>query len=428
MLAGDWDNPGSMTNVDVVRERIVSSVEPLPIVEVELVNARGFVLSDDIVAPADVPPFRNSAMDGYAIRAGETLGADRSSFQIVTTIPAGAAATPKLQPGQSVRIMTGAPMPDGADAVVRFEEVEIEGDRVNICREIEAGENVRLAGEDIRAGERVLRQGDQIGPIEIGLLAALNFGSVPVHRRPTVGILSTGDEVVDVGSDLGPGQIRDSNAYALAARVEELGGTALRLGIAADSAESIRNGIDAARECDLIITSGGVSVGDFDLVKEVLQSEGEIEVLMVRMKPGKPLAFGIVGGTPLIGLPGNPAAAVVSFDQFVRPAILKMLGNHHLDLPIVRARLLVDVVNRGRRRHYERGILSTIDGAWVAKPTGIHGSAMLSGLLAANCYIVIPEDQSFVKAGTDVEIQVLDRAAVAVRASGVAGERMGLER
>ena len=408
MPAGDWDNPASMTSVDVVRDRIVSSVSPLPSVDLGLLEARGLVLSDDIIAQSDVPPFRNSAMDGYAIRSVETDGDAPSQFRVVETIPAGAAATPNIGPGQTARIMTGAPLPDGSDAVIRFEEAVVEGDFIRMCRMVRAGENVRLAGEDISSGQRVLRRGSQIGPIEIGLLAALNLGSVSVHRRPRVGILSTGDEVVDIGPDLGPGQIRDANAYALAARVEVLGGEAIRLGIAADSATAIRRGIETAHDCDLILTSGGVSVGDFDLVKEVLQQEGEIAILTVRMKPGKPLAFGHVGTLPLVGLPGNPAAAIVSFDQFVRPAILKMLGHEQLDLPTVQARLLVDVVNRGRRRHFERGVLAVDEEGWAVEPTGIHGSAMLSGLLAANCYIVIPEDVSYERAGAMVETQVLD--------------------
>ena len=409
MAHRDWDDPETMIGVDEVLNRVLDSVRPLQPTQVAILDAQGMVLADDIHASSDVPPFRNSAMDGFALRSSETKSGQPASFKLVGTIPAGANSDIQVGPGEAVRIMTGAPAPEGADAVVRFEQVdEREPGVITVRREISSGENVREAGEDVRAGSTVLRRGRVIRAPEIGLLAALNVKSVPVHRRPRVGILSTGDEVIDIGPELKRGQIRDANAYMLAAMVGELGATPVRLGIAADTRADLQERFSAAADCDLIVTTGGVSHGDFDLVKDVLRQEGRIDVWTVRIKPGKPLAFGMLGGVPLLGLPGNPAAATVSFDQFGRPAILKMLGHRKHRLPTVRARLMESVENRGRRRHFERAVLWLAGSEWQVKTTGIHGSAMLSSLTAANCYIVIPEDLSEAPAGTIVEVQVLD--------------------
>lgn len=405
-----WDDPSQMASVDSVKRRIVASVLPLPPVDLPLLESRGLVLAEDVIAEGDVPPFRNSAMDGYAVRSSD-IGPS-TTLRLAGTIAAGEEISDVLEPGTAMRIMTGAMVPDGADSVVRFEEVSQEAGVVQIRRPIGAGENVRLAGEDVKAGTVVLSRGTVLDAPEIGILAALNRASVSVHRRPRIGILSTGDEVVDVGPKLDPGQIRDANAYAMSARVEALGGVAVPLGIARDSAEDIRERIDRAQDCDLILTSGGVSVGDFDLVKEVLRSEGQIEIMTVRMKPGKPLAFGHIGDQPLVGLPGNPVAALVSFDQFVHPAIRKMLGHTALEFPVVRARLASSIDNRGRRRHFERGVVSHSEGQWSVQPSEIHGSAMLSSLVAANCYIVVPEDIDRVGAGSIVDVQVLDPNAL----------------
>lgn len=409
MAHRDWDDPETMIGVDEVLGRVLDSVRPLPPTHVAILDALGMVLAEDIQASSDVPPFRNSAMDGFALRSSETQTERPASFKIVGTIPAGANSDIQVGRGEAARIMTGAPAPEGADAVVRFEEVdEREVGVITVRRQVHSGENLREAGEDVRAGSIVIRRGRVLRAPEIGLLAALNVDSIFVHRRPRVGILSTGDEVVDVGPELKPGQIRDANAYMLSAMVSELGATPVRLGIAADTRSDLQERFSAAADCDLIVTTGGVSHGDFDLVKDVLRQEGRIDVWTVRIKPGKPLAFGMLGGVPLLGLPGNPAAAAVSLDQFGRPAILKMLGHNEQRLPTVRARLMESVQNRGRRRHFERGVLWLADGEWQVKTTGIHGSAMLSSLTAANCYIVIPEDWPEAPAGTTVEVQVLE--------------------
>jgi molybdopterin molybdotransferase len=406
-----WDDPSTMVSVEAVFERVTSSVAPLTAIEVRLLEARDLFLADDVVAGTDVPPFPNSAMDGYAICAADTHGIGPVEFDLVATIAAGAASTSIVRSGEAARIMTGAPIPAGADAVIRFEEVIVRaGQTVVVARAVEVGENIRLAGEDVRSGQIVLTRGRKLGSSEIGMLAALNVERVGVHRRPRIGILSTGDEVVDLGETLEPGQIRDANGYALAARVAELGGVPVRLGIAADTKRDLSERLRAASGCDLILTSGGVSVGDFDLVKDVLREEGRIDILTVRMKPGKPLAIGEVGGMPFVGLPGNPVAALVSFDQFVRPVILKMLGSRDLILPTIRAELQTTIDNRGHRRHFERGNLSNADGRWIVEPSGIHGSAMLSSLVASNCYIVVDENCSVAEAGSEVEVQVIDAA------------------
>lgn len=408
----DWENPEAMMGVDEVLERVLAAVEPMPATRSGLLETRGLVLAEDIVAPTDVPPFRNSAMDGFAVHSSDSALDQITDFHLIGTIAAGSDPDFSLEPGEAARIMTGAPVPEGADAVIRFEEVEERsGGTIRISRLIQPGENIREAGEDIRAGAKVLSSGAMLGAPEIGALAALNFESVLVHRRPKVGILSTGDEVQDIGPVLRPGQIRDANSYILTAMVDQLGALPIRLGIAADTRSDLQERISAAGDCDMIVTSGGVSHGDFDLVKDVLRQEGQIDVWTVRIKPGKPLAFGTIGGVPLLGLPGNPAAAAVSFDQFGRPAILKMLGFREYRFPSVRARLTEGVENRGQRRHFERGVLWNADGEWRVRTVGIHGSAMISSLTAANCYIVIPEDWPEAPAGTIVEVQVLDNPA-----------------
>jgi molybdopterin molybdotransferase len=421
MSRRDWDDPERMLSVDDAFERIVGSFRALESTILPILDALGLVLSEDVVAGVNVPPFRNSAMDGYALRARDTAGASYASptfLDVIETVAAGAAPRQMIAEAQAARIMTGAPLPEGADAVVRFEETD-EAEhtvssssihRVAVRRAMAANENVRAAGEDLPAGECALRAGTILGPVEIGVLAALNIGAVAVHRRPRVAILSTGDELRDIGAPLAHGQIHDSNSYALYAMVKRLGGEPVRLGVARDSTTDLAQSLRSIRDIDLLVTSGGVSHGDYDVVKDVLRAEGEIELWEVRMKPGKPLAFGRIGGIPLLGLPGNPAAAFVSFMQFGRPAILKMLGHTRIGLPEVDAKLAERIRNRGGRRHFQRGIISSGTGGFEVRTTGIHGSAMLSALVSANCLIVVPEDRTTVEAGEVVRVQLLDDA------------------
>lgn len=415
MQQRDWEHPEQMLSVDDAFNRIVDAVEPLPAVDQPLLDCLGMVLAEDVVATEDIPPFQNSAMDGYAVRSIDTQAAsatDPAVLNVVETVAAGSVGRTVIGEGQATRIMTGAPLPTGADTVVRFEETD-ERDRdhvhqIGIRRAARPHENVRDAGEDVSCGSVVLPKGRRLRPVDIGLLAALNRSSVAVHRRPRVGILATGDEVVDLGPALGPGQIRNSNSYTIAAATERAGGVPILLGIARDHIDELHDRLASAAELDLLVTSGGVSLGDYDVVKDVLASDGEIDLWQVRMKPGKPLAFGHIGSTPLLGLPGNPAAALVSFEQFGRAAVLKMLGQSDLHLNSTKATLTERIENRGGRRHFVRGILTIEDGQPTVRSTGIHGAAMLSALVQSNCFLIIPENVSVAEPGMTVTVQLFD--------------------
>ena len=410
-----WDDPEALLDVDDARDRVLSTVQPLAPVSVVLLDAIGLVLAETIVADVDVPPFRNSAMDGYALLSGDTLTASASrgvELRLVGQQPAGCAQDLEVGPGECVRIMTGAPLPRGADAVVRFEEVR-RNDRpgtapgVLIHRPVATGANVRNAGEDIRRGDTVVAAGTVLRSAEIGLLASLNREIVSAYRRPRIGILSTGDEVIDLGPPLRAGQVRNSNGYMLAGLVRECGGEPVLLGVTRDSAADLAEALTSAVDLDLIVTSGGVSVGDFDVVKDVLRSVGRIALWQVRMRPGKPVAFGHVSSTPLVGLPGNPTAAAITFLQFVWPAMMKMLGRLDWSLPTARARLLVAQENPGDRRHFVRGFVEWRGPDLVVRPATRQGSAMLTSLAQANCLIVLPETCHHVVAGSVVDVQLL---------------------
>ncbi len=419
--ARPWDNPVSMIGVDDARERILTAFAPLEPVELPLSDALAFVLAQDVRADTNIPPFPNAAMDGFAVRVADTVAAREDQpvrLRVIGEVAAGYLPSRQVVPGTAVRIMTGAPVPVGADAVVRFEETDEaiaglalnpDGERsVGITRAAKPRENIRPAGEDVHAGETVLRQGTRLRPAEIGLLAALGRTRVRVHRRPRVAILATGDEVVDPGGELGPGQIRNSNSATVAAMVCRHGGEPILLGVARDTPAALRTKLAKARDADLLITTGGVSVGDYDCVKDVLCREGAIELWQVRIKPGKPLAFGWVGGVPVLGLPGNPVAAAVAFEQFGRPAIRKMLGQRDLAIPTICARLLDRVENRGGRRHFVRVHVETTAAGYVARLAGAQGAGILTSLVAANGLLVVPEDISVAQPGVSLPVQMLD--------------------
>jgi molybdopterin molybdotransferase len=408
-----------MIDVDDARARILAAFAPLPKVRVRLTDALGSVLAVDVIAGESVPAFPNAAMDGFAIRAAETFGASPERpvrLRVIAEAAAGHESGVVVTPGTAVRIMTGAPVPAGADAVVRFEETEEgtsgcqcgPGDTVAIYKAPQLGGNIRPIGEDVSAGETVLTAGTRVRPAEIGLLAALNHPQAIVHRRPRVGVLATGDEIVDAGEPLGPGQIRNSNAPMLSALVTRCGGEAVPLGTARDSEDDLRGCLAQADGLDLLLTMGGVSVGDYDLVKQVLQSEGRIDLWEVSIKPGKPLAFGCLGRTPVLGLPGNPVAAAVAFEQFARPAIRKMIGDRCLEIPTVQVRLSGRVENRGGRRHYVRVAVEASPQGYIARVAGGQGSGVLSTLAKANGLLVIPEDLSAAEDGAMLPAQMLD--------------------
>ena len=403
-------------SVDQALEHILNAIRPLPSEVIPITEGLERVLAEDVVSTLDVPPFVNSAMDGYAVRAADVAGASRSapvSLPVMGEVPAGCAPGQALQPGTALRIMTGAPLPTGADAVVPFEQTDQGRQQVAIFKPVSAGDHVRLAGEDIRCGQRVLEAGHVLRPADIGVLAAIGRPMVSVVRRPRVAILATGDELVDVSERVGPGQIRNSNEYTSIALVKRYGGVPVPLGIARDNAESLtlklRQGLE--QQVDLFLTSAGVSVGDFDLVKLVLADEGEMRFWQVAIKPGKPLAFGTIQGVPLLGLPGNPVSAMVAFEVFARPAILKLGGHTNLRKPSVIAVLDEDVHNSGRRHFMRARVRREADGYHVTtRGSGVQvqGSGILSSLVWANGLLVVPEQVTFLPAGSPAEVWMLD--------------------
>ncbi len=398
-----------LLSVEQALEIVLGCVRPLSPEKVPILVALGRVLAEDVYAETDIPPLANSAMDGYALRADDTAGASAASparLRVIADLPAGYTSDHQVIPGTAIRIMTGAPIPPGADTVVPFEETSVEGEWVTISGPYAAGRNVRLAGEDVRRGELILGKGAELRPQEVGMLAALGRSQVACVRRPRVGILATGDEVVEVDAPLAPGKIRNANSYSNAAQVLKYGGEPVVLGIARDSLSEITGRLRAglAQGIDLLLTSGGISVGDFDVVKKVLAAEGEISFWQVRMRPGKPLAFGQIGGVPLLGLPGNPVSAMVSFELFARPAILKMLGIADLSQPTLRATMLEDVRGKPGFRYYLRVALEMREGSYYARLTGEQGSGILLSMVRAQGLAIIPEDKGSLRAGESVQV------------------------
>lgn len=408
--------PVQQISVDEALRRILDRIQPVGSETVILTEALDRVLAKDITSQDDIPPFANSAMDGYAVRAADIATATQDApvmLRVTGEVAAGGVPTATVHAGTAMRIMTGAPVPPGADAVVPFEDTDQGRQSVRIFRSVRAGDHVRLAGEDIRRGQVVLSAHHVLRPADIGVLASLGYPEVPVFRRPRVAVLATGDELVAVGEPLAPGKIRNSNEYTSIALVQRYGGLPLPLGIARDTPESltakVREGI--ARGADLFLTSAGVSVGDFDMVKNVLAAEGEMVFWQVAIKPGKPLAFGHVQGVPLLGLPGNPAAAAVAFEVFARPAILKLAGHLNWQKPAVTACLDENVHNSGRRHYMRARVRCEADGYHVTtRGSGVQvqGSGILSSLVWANGLVVVPEEVTFLPAGSPVEVWMLD--------------------
>jgi len=417
----------SMISVEEALERILSHFERLPPEETPLLDALGQVLAEDVASPIDIPPFDNTAMDGYAVRAADTAGASDASparLRVIGELAAGYLFDGEVTPGTAVRIMTGAPLPRGADAIVPFEETDEPAthrygafakstDEVGALKEARPGANIRRAAEDVRRGAAVLSQGAVLGAAQIGVLASLGMATVRVYRRPVVAVLSTGDELLELGQPHEPGKIYDSNAYSVAAMVLEAGGVPRRLGIAADTVEALTAKLRQGLDADMLITSAGVSRGDYDVVKDVLAKEGEIDFWTVRMRPGKPLAFGAFPGSggrrvPHIGLPGNPVSSMVTFELFGRAAIYKMLGRRDWERPRVRAIAEQRIDNHDGRRVYARAILSQRDGRYYVSLTGPQGSGILTSMALANALAVCPEDVAAIEPGEEVECLVLN--------------------
>ncbi len=396
-------------SVEEARERILGYVSPLESERVPILQALGRILAEDVVSEMDIPPLPNSAMDGYAVRFADLESqptGEPPRLRIVGEVPAGRVRREPLGQGEAVRIMTGAPIPPGADTVIRFEDAAVEGEWLLVKRRISQGRDVRAAGEDVRAGQRVLARGTLLRPQEIGMLAALGRAEAAVVRRPKVAVLSTGDEVAPLGAALKPGQIRDSNSYSLAAAVLEAGGLPHVLEVAPDEESALVARLRQALglPADLILTSGGVSAGDFDLTKQVLAAQGRLDFWWVNMRPGRPMAFGLLGGVPLLALPGNPVSAMIAFLLFGRPAIRKMLGYSTWELPTLNARLREAISRKDGRRHYLRVRLRSTEEGWEASLTGDQGSGILSSMVQADGLAIIPEDCDHLAAGSSVSV------------------------
>ncbi len=381
----------------------VTSVTPPELVPVA--HALGRVLADDLQAPFDVPPADNSAVDGYAVASGDVPAAGSATLDVIADLPAGSVFDGVVKPGQAVRIMTGAPMPAGADTVVPQELAERVGDAIKIPT-IAKGANVRLAGEDVRAGAVVVPSGSVLRPQELGLIASLGFPQVLVRQRVRVAILSTGDEVAEPGEPRKPGQIYDSNRFSLRGLVEETGGVAADFGIVPDIREELKARLlEAARAAEIVLTSGGVSVGIYDLVKDVLGEIGGIDFWQVAMQPGRPLAVGRIGGSLFFGLPGNPVASMLTFSLFVRPALWKLAGRREI-FPVQFTAVAAEPMRKkAGRREFKRGILTLGPRGWEVRTSGPQGSGILTSMVAANCLVILEEPRGDVKPGETVLVE-----------------------
>ncbi len=414
-----------LRSVEEARDEILRYFQPGPAERVPLLQALGRVTAAPIAADISVPPFANSAMDGYAVLGADVQSATPDApvtLRIVAEVPAGGMTDLPVTPGTAIRIMTGAPMPPQADTVVPFEETD-EGQAdalhaaglVRIFKRVPTGASVRAAGEDVQAGAVVVPTGTLVRAAEIGVLATVGAAQVAVYRRPKVAILATGDELVDVGERPGPGQIRNANGYSNAAQVLAAGGEPLQLPIARDTERELMTRLDEGLQwgAELFLTSGGVSVGDYDVVKKVLMQRGQMEFWRVKMKPGKPVAFGVIDGVPLLGLPGNPVSAMVGFELFGRPALLKMQGRTGWSRPTLEATFTGTLSDRADRRQYVRVRVQQRDGIWLAHLTGEQGSGVLTSMMYADGLMIVPEGMTLVEPGTRLPVMMLNWPEVA---------------
>lgn len=401
-----------MLTYDEALTLILDKVQPLTPVQTALPETLGRVLAEDVVSAINLPSFTNSAMDGYAVRASEVQEATPErpmTLPISGEVAAGATDLSRLAPGTALRIMTGAPLPEGADAVVPIEDTESHDENVSINLAVAAGSFVREAGEDVRAGDTVIGMDTLLRPAEIGMAAALGRTSLTTYPRPRVAILSTGDELVEPGLALKPGQIYNSNAFALAAQVTEAGGTLVRQIHSGDSPEALRQALDLCRgSADIILSSGGVSVGAYDFVKDVLGERGTVDFWRVAIRPGKPLVFGECEGALFFGLPGNPVSSLVTFELFVRPALRRMRGLGEVLRPSVQARLTADAGHEPGRRSFQRAFLTREGDAFFVHSVGGQGSHQMRSLVQANALLVLPEHVSHVASGEFVTVLPLD--------------------
>jgi len=411
-------------SVETALDKILSNIQPLGEEDRPLLESLGQVLAEDVYADINVPPRDNSGFDGFAVRSSDIKGAGINNprvLRVIDMVVAGDVPHKTVESGAAVRIMTGAPIPEGADCVVGFENTD-ESERalsaggmpleIGIKAEILSGDNIRKTGESIKKGSLVLAKGTILRPSEIGVLASMGRASIKVIRRPVIAILATGDELTNLGEPLVDGKIYNSNTYSVAAQVVREGGIPRILGIALDNEASVVEKINQALDADMLVTIGGVSMGDYDVVKNVLSRQGEMMFWKVRTKPGKPLAFGTIrrigSDLPHLGLAGNAVSSMVNFELFVRPAILKMMGKIHLAKPSVEAIIEEGISNSDGRRVFARVIVEKRDGRYYARLTGPQGSGILTSMSMANGLAIVPEDREKVKKGDILQVLMLD--------------------
>lgn len=400
------ENP-SVLRVDAAREAILAQLPELQGQQkLALRDALGRVLAEDIISPFDVPPFANSAMDGYALAAAD-LHNPPVSLRCVGQAFAGQPFAGTVQSGECIRIMTGAIVPDGCDTVIMQEQAEVDDDNIQFSGEHRGGDNVRLAGEDIARGQIVVSKGRRVNAADLGLLASLGRSEVSVLRRLRVAFFSTGDELKSIGEPLKPGDIYDSNRYTLFAMLQKLGIDMLDMGIVKDDPEALRQALQSGSDnADVVITSGGVSVGDADYIKALLAELGQVNFWKIAMKPGRPLAFGQIGNKPFFGLPGNPVSVMVTFYQFVLPALQKMAGEPQTAPLLLQATATAAIRKRPGRFEFQRGIMaSDTNGQLTVRMTGEQGSGILSSMSHANCFILLDENCAGINAGETVTVQ-----------------------
>ncbi len=401
-----------MFGIEQAREVVLDSVVGLASEVVDITSSLNRILACDVYSDIDLPNFNNSAMDGYAVISYDLKGASSEQpilLEVIGEIPAGYTYSGKLANGKAIKIMTGAPIPEGTDAVVPIEYTDTEGALVKVFRSIKKKENIRYKGEDVARGTIVIAKGKKLSPVDIGMLAAQNIREVSVVRLPRVSILATGDEVVDIGEEIAPGKIRDINSYSLYANVIKYGGLPSRLGVAKDNRDAIYRSIEEGLNSDILVISGGVSVGDYDFVKEVLIEKGvSIKFWKVAIKPGKPILFGVKGNTLIYGLPGNPVSTLVTFREFVLPAMCKMQGRVSKPIIELYAVLERDISITPGRRHFIMGRICYREGSYFTKPVGNQSSGAINSMLQSNCLIVVPEDIAELKSGEKVLVQLLD--------------------
>lgn len=414
-----------MISFEQALEKVIGHVDILEKEERPILDCPGQVLAEDVRSSINVPPRDNSGMDGFAIQSKDTNGATPQSprrLAIIGSVAAGHVSEQEVRPGTAMRIMTGAPIPEGADSVVRFEDTDEaqhskSPTEIGVLHKIKSGSNIRKAGEYIAADSTVLKRGMVIGPLEAGVLASLGRKTVAVVRRPVVGILATGDELEDISRQLTAGKVYNSSTYSLAALIRRYGGVSKILGVASDRKDSLLSRIRRGLDSDMLVTTGGTATGDYDLVKSVLAEEGEIIFESIKMRPGKSLAFGIIkgagkggfaGNVPLLALPGNPVGSIVAFELFARPAILKMMGRKNLARPCIEAVLEDSILNRDGCRVFALARVEKRGNQYSARLSGRRGVGVLASITSANSLVTVPEDREKVEKGDTVQVMLLD--------------------